>query len=110
MTEQPDALNEYTALLTEGGRRAHPSWIIKSYEHTETRNGIAFTCQLEAAGEIVADVEQGGNGGATTLYWTQAADQDGTKGRFEAEAASIFPNDFEADGTLVEALLTRQGL
>ena len=110
MTDQHDALTDYTAMLKEGGRKAHPSWIIKDYEHTETRNGIAFTCQLEAAGVAVADVEQGGNGGATTLHWTKVALEDGTKQRFEAEAESIFPSDFEADGTLVEALLTRQGL
>ena len=105
-----EAMADYTARLKEAGRLAHTSWSIKDYQAHETRNGVAFVCTLHVAGVKVADVQQDGNGGATSLYWTQAAREDGTKERFEAEAETLLPGDIEADATLVEALLTRQGL
>ena len=108
--DMEEALTDYSAKLREAGRLAHPSWKIVDYQNMETRNGIAFSCKVTANGRVVADVEQGGNGGATVLYWTQEARADGTEQRFSAEAATLFPGAFEADGDLVEALLSRQGL
>jgi hypothetical protein len=109
-TDLEDAMTDHTAMLKEGGRLAHASWKLEGYAAIETRDGVAFSCRLTAAGREVAFVEQGGNGGATEISWTPEARADGTTARFEGEAASLFPGDAEADGTLVEALLTRQGL
>jgi len=109
-TDLEDAMADYSARLAEAGRLAHHSWKIEGYAAIETRNGVAFSCRLTVAGREVAFVEQGGNGGVTELSWTPEARADGSQARFEAEAGSLFPGDAEADGTLVEALLGRQGL
>jgi len=105
-----EALADYTAKYKEAGRMAHTSWTIAHYQTLETRRGVAFTCQLTVNGAVVADIEQGGSGGATTLYWTPQAQADGTEQRFLAEAATLFPGSYEADGDLIEGLLSRQGL
>jgi hypothetical protein len=116
MTDTPrhidleDAMADYTAKLAEAGRRIHPSWGVTGYKAFETRDGVAFSCTLTANGGAVADVEQGGHGGPTDLYWTTAARADGTMDRFLAEAASVFPDDQESDATAVEALLMKAGL
>ena len=116
MTDTPrhidleDTMADYTAKLAEAGRRIHPSWGVAGYKAFETRDGVAFSCTLTANGGAVADVEQGGHGGHTDLSWTTAARTDGTMDRFLAEAASLFPDDQEADASAVEALLMKAGL
>jgi hypothetical protein len=108
--DMEEAMTDYTALFKEAARKVHPSWAITNYQAMETRNGMAFSCQLTANGNVVADVEQGGNGGATLLYWMKEARTDGTEQRFLAEADALFPGRFEVDGDLIEALLTKAGL
>jgi len=105
-----DPMAEYSAAITEAARRLHPSWGVRAYRDFETRNGIAFRCELTANGRVVAEVDQQGNGGATEIIWSATARADGTAERFNAEAAAIFPGEFEADSTALEALLSRAGL
>jgi hypothetical protein len=111
--DMEEAMTDYTALFKEAARKVHPSWAITNYQAMETRNGMAFSCQLTANGNVVADVEQGGNGGATLLYWMKEARTDGTeqrRGRTRLELAELVgcADEHRVDRTHAAAHLVRR--
>lgn len=58
---------------------------IQKYKSLRTSRGEAYTCQLLADGNVIADVENRGDGGSTNYRWTDKAKLFGPMVRLEYE-------------------------
>jgi hypothetical protein len=71
---------------------AQPKYTVRKFSQMETRNGVAYTC------ELLKD----GNGGSTAFWYTTPAEKDA----FLARAAEETGETFEPDGAYIERLIT----
>jgi hypothetical protein len=74
---------------------------VTAFDTLETSRGVAFTAEVARNGVACGKVENSGNGGPTSFFGDREA-----RTLFDAAANACFPDGFEPDAELAEALVT----
>ena len=57
----------------------HRGYTVRRYKELNTRDGVAFTCEITLNGAVIGTAENTGTGGATSLYFQPRSAEEGLK-------------------------------